>query len=49
MVIKEAIYKGLPKTRNPECGIKKLQFVNMKIATKVKVTWETVFTAFEKL
>ena len=35
---------GLPKTRNPESGIKKQKkFVDMKIPTKVKVTWETVF------
>ena len=44
------IVRGLPKTQNPESGIiKKLKFVNMKISTKVKVTWETVFIAFGKL
>ena len=36
--------------RNPESGIKKKrEFVDMKISTKVKVTWETVFIALEKL
>ena len=42
--------------RIPESGIrknnnnrKKWKFVDMKISTKVKVTWETVFIAIEKL
>ena len=46
--------EGLPKIRNPESGIKKKKekkrkFVDMKISTKVKVTWETVFIALENL
>ena len=37
--------------RNPESGIKKQKqkFVDMKISTKVKVTWETAFIALDKL
>ena len=50
--------KGLPKIRDPESRIrnekkknKKMKFVDMKISTnsKVKVTWETVLIALDKL
>ena len=49
-----AYFKGFtrkPGIRNPESGIqnkkkeKKRKFVDMKISTKVKVTWETDFIA----